>query len=182
MKINRVKVCSRYSQTRPLEKLRLRFHAQSALGKLRRRFNLAPSQPAPVIVANGERLLDLYRWGWGLIPSWAKDPVERAVCAYWFVGHMTRRRGPRNALVYDSDRGGQRPGGQNSRPDASHPQAVDEYAWLDLTARPEHLATLLVPYPADEMIAYAVSPLVNSPRNDSPDVIAPVGGESGTLF
>lgn len=36
------------------------------------------------------------------------------------------------------------------------------------------LAELLVPYSADEMDAYEVSKLVNSPRNDTPDVISRV--------
>ena len=37
------------------------------------------------------------------------------------------------------------------------------------------LNPLLVPYPADQMTAYPVSRLVNSPQNDSPEVILPVG-------
>jgi putative SOS response-associated peptidase YedK len=65
-------MCNRYTQKQDLSKLKSRFRSQSALSELRPRFNLAPSQPAPVIVADGERLLDLYRWG--LIPAWAKDP------------------------------------------------------------------------------------------------------------
>ncbi|MDY7230540.1 SOS response-associated peptidase [Hyalangium rubrum] len=37
----------------------------------RPRFNLAPTQLIPVVINDGERMLDAYRWG--LIPSWAKD-------------------------------------------------------------------------------------------------------------
>ena len=39
-----------------------------------RRYNIAPTQPAPVIRvgAAGERELALLRWG--LVPAWAKDP------------------------------------------------------------------------------------------------------------
>jgi putative SOS response-associated peptidase YedK len=37
------------------------------------RYNIAPSQDVPVIVARGaEREIDLSRWG--LIPSWSKEP------------------------------------------------------------------------------------------------------------
>ncbi|MBI5302641.1 MAG: SOS response-associated peptidase [Chloroflexi bacterium] len=36
------------------------------------------------------------------------------------------------------------------------------------------LVTLLQPYPADKMIAYPVSSLVNSPRNNSAELIRPV--------
>ncbi|XXF80256.1 SOS response-associated peptidase [Myxococcaceae bacterium GXIMD 01537] len=37
----------------------------------RPRYNLAPTQLMPVVVNDGARRLDAYRWG--LIPSWAKD-------------------------------------------------------------------------------------------------------------
>ncbi|RKH65260.1 SOS response-associated peptidase [Corallococcus llansteffanensis] len=37
----------------------------------RERFNLCPTQLLPVVPNDGERLLDVFRWG--LIPSWAKD-------------------------------------------------------------------------------------------------------------
>lgn len=49
-----------------------------------------------------------------------------------------------------------------------------ETLWLDCTiADPSALTALLVPYPADAMEAYPVSPLVNSPAHDSPACIAP---------
>jgi putative SOS response-associated peptidase YedK len=44
-------------------------------------------------------------------------------------------------------------------------------AWLAKNADPAVLPTLLRPYPDDEMEAYAVSPLVNSPKNDSAECI-----------
>ncbi len=50
-----------------------------------------------------------------------------------------------------------------------------ESLWLDQTIEgPEELTQLLVPYPAKTMEAYGVSPLVNSPRNDTPDCITPL--------
>jgi len=48
--------------------------------------------------------------------------------------------------------------------------------WLD--PKPlfsDDLNSLLVPYPAGEMIAYPVSTLVNSPANDRPEVTVPAG-------
>lgn len=53
-------------------------------------------------------------------------------------------------------------------------QPFDEEAWLD-PRRPfdEGPATLLRPYPAEDMEAYAVSALVNSPEADEPACIAP---------
>jgi putative SOS response-associated peptidase YedK len=53
-----------------------------------------------------------------------------------------------------------------------HPE---EYAlWLDRNiTNPEKLKHLYQPYPADLMEMFPVSTLVNSPRNDSPDLIIP---------
>ena len=52
------------------------------------------------------------------------------------------------------------------------PDAYEQ--WLDLSDQsPTQLDGLLKPYPAEEMMAYPVSRLVNRPSNDSPDCIAP---------
>ncbi|ESA36318.1 hypothetical protein N836_07465 [Leptolyngbya sp. Heron Island J] len=45
-----------------------------------------------------------------------------------------------------------------------------------LTAAPRQVQGLMRPYDADEMEAYPVSTLVNSPRNESADCIVPLGG------
>ena len=42
--------------------------------------------------------------------------------------------------------------------------------------RPEALQALLQPYAADQMVAYPVSSLVNSPANDSPELVEPLRG------
>ena len=46
-----------------------------------------------------------------------------------------------------------------------------ESKWLDPTASENDLLELLKPYPADEMMAYTVSPMVNQVANDAPFVI-----------
>lgn len=51
---------------------------------------------------------------------------------------------------------------------------ASERDWLDPAFPAEDARALLAPYPAAEMEAYPVSALVNSPRNDIPDCIAPV--------
>ena len=52
-----------------------------------------------------------------------------------------------------------------------------EALWLDLNhSDPSELRELLLPYPADQMDAYEVSTLVNSPGHDAPECVAPVGG------
>jgi len=61
----------------------------------------------------------------------------------------------------------------NRMPVILPPEAYDR--WLDPAERkPADLNDLLKPYPADPMTAYAVSTLVNNPRNDSPACIEPV--------
>ena len=51
----------------------------------------------------------------------------------------------------------------------------DEYdRWLDPKADAGKLGELLKPYPAEEMTAFTVSTLVNSPRNESAACIDPV--------
>ncbi len=48
-------------------------------------------------------------------------------------------------------------------------------AWLDATNQDiKQLMALLKPYPAEQMQAYPVSPLVNSPRNNSAECIKPI--------
>lgn len=48
-------------------------------------------------------------------------------------------------------------------------------SWLDAANQDlAELVALLQPYPADKMLAYPVSPLVNSPRNNSPECIQPI--------
>jgi len=48
--------------------------------------------------------------------------------------------------------------------------------WLSTEEKDSgELTPLLLPYPADLMAAYPVSRLVNSPHNDSPEIILPVG-------
>jgi len=50
----------------------------------------------------------------------------------------------------------------------------DEQNWL-CNENSEELLPLLKPYPADEMSAYPVSNLVNSPKNDFVDILEPRG-------
>ncbi len=48
--------------------------------------------------------------------------------------------------------------------------------WLAVEDRlPAQLNGLLVPYPAEGMVAYPVSRMVNSPETDRPELIVPVG-------
>jgi len=60
----------------------------------------------------------------------------------------------------------------------------DRAIWLDQSVDdPLQLLPLLKPYPARDMIAYEVSRQVNSPKNNSPEIIEPLNQEEpGGLF
>jgi len=50
-----------------------------------------------------------------------------------------------------------------------------ESLWLDVSVPPSReVKGLLTPFPAEEMVAYEVSPLVNSPRNEGHECMVPV--------
>lgn len=55
--------------------------------------------------------------------------------------------------------------------------------WLDPDEQPpQRLDGLLRPYPADLMVAYPVSTLVNNPKNDSPECILPAAADSPPVY
>lgn len=65
-------MCGRYSFTiKDTKKLKKRFDLKKITSDLTPRFNIAPSQSAPVILNQSPETLSLIRWG--LIPHWAKE-------------------------------------------------------------------------------------------------------------
>ncbi len=52
-------------------------------------------------------------------------------------------------------------------------EAKDEQSWLN-EEKPEEVVKLLKPFPPEKMEAYKISSLVNSPRNDSGEIINPI--------
>ena len=66
-------MCGRYSLTSAPEAMRQLFDLDGPLLNLEPRYNIAPTQDAPVIRARdgGKRELAMLRWG--LVPSWSKD-------------------------------------------------------------------------------------------------------------
>ena len=65
-------MCGRYVITSTPEAIRALFRYQE-LPNFPPRFNVAPSQPIPIVrLADGKRQFALVRWG--LLPSWVKDP------------------------------------------------------------------------------------------------------------
>lgn len=66
-------MCGRYSAELKEANLVKNFGALKSKVELSPRYNIAPSQNAPVIIDDHGRQLEFFRWG--LIPSWAKDPA-----------------------------------------------------------------------------------------------------------
>jgi putative SOS response-associated peptidase YedK len=64
-------MCGRYTLTANIDTISQRFKLDAHGLKTERRYNIAPSQEAPVIVVEDCKVLRMMRWG--LIPSWAKD-------------------------------------------------------------------------------------------------------------
>jgi putative SOS response-associated peptidase YedK len=64
-------MCGRYSQTNDLATLMRRFKTGLIRGEVRPRYNIAPSQPALVVIQEAERTSICTL---GLIPSWARIP------------------------------------------------------------------------------------------------------------
>ena len=69
-------MCGRYALYGPQSRLREQFGVEPA--DLDERYNIAPSQDAPIVRcgADGERELISARWG--LLPSWVKEPGKLA--------------------------------------------------------------------------------------------------------
>lgn len=187
------------------------------------RYNVAPSQPVPVVVP-GPRALDMYRWG--LIPYWAKDPgigsklinaraetlsekpsfrvaFQRRRCLVLSSGFYEWDRGkiPHHIQIRDQEifafaglwESWTSPQGEviksctvitcepNSFMKKLHhrmPVILEPADYEEWLTSEDHqaLRSILKPIDSKVMTEYQVSREVNSPRNDSPEVIRPAGG------
>lgn len=199
------------------------------------RYNIAPSQSVPAVRAgaagSGPEIAFLR---WGLIPSWAKDPVvgnrlinarsetarekpsfrnafKRRRClipASGFYEWQRKERGKQPYFVrmrdgrlfalaglWDRWQGGETGAVETFTILTTEANDVlapihdrmpvivpaTEYArWLDPALREtDSLMPLLAPFPPGEMVAYPVSPRVNSPSTDDERCIAPLASEPG---
>ena len=65
-------MCGRFGFAVPKSSVMAHFEAQAFRGDYMERYNVAPTQSSPVVVASdGNREIEMMRWG--LIPSWVKD-------------------------------------------------------------------------------------------------------------
>jgi len=68
-------MCGRFTLTTSAEVV-AEFFELADLPELTPRYNIAPSQPVPAVLLDGEhRLRRLDHLRWGLVPFWAKDPA-----------------------------------------------------------------------------------------------------------
>ena len=66
-------MCGRFTLHHSTEDVAERFAVEQTLLELTPRYNIAPSQPVPVIIQRDGRLMREHAWG--LVPFWAKDPA-----------------------------------------------------------------------------------------------------------
>src|SRR5262245_1142666 len=96
-------MCGRYATTRSTTDLAALFEAVDETGDaLGPDYNVAPTDPVPIVrvTSAGHRAVTAARWG--LVPAWAKDPrggarminarVERVADAPAFARSFARRR------------------------------------------------------------------------------------------
>ena len=69
-------MCGRFSIFADPGRLAERFDAGLPPEGLRPRYNAAPTQSLPVLLNEGDRVVQLLRWG--LVPFWAKIPPSAA--------------------------------------------------------------------------------------------------------
>ncbi len=70
-------MCGRFAQQRPTSELAELFDAEPLVDDPGGHFNLAPTDPAAVVVERGDRRA-ITTYAWGLLPHWEKDPRNAA--------------------------------------------------------------------------------------------------------
>lgn len=220
-------MCGRFTLTVDPQVIQQEFGVQTVAADLKPRYNIAPTQPVAVVVNDGGRRLEMFRWGF--IPFWARDPAignrminaraetvaEKASfknslknrrCLVVADGFFEWRKEAQGKTPFYIRLASGRPFAfaglwdtwspkegdpvrsctiittapnefmasiHNRMPVILTPAAVDR--WLDPDeSSPEALQPLLQPYPAELMMGYPVSRVVNSPANDSPVCIEPL--------
>jgi putative SOS response-associated peptidase YedK len=221
-------MCGRYSFSPEIQQIITRFKIDEVTFEYTPRYNIAPSQMIPAIIANeGRNRLGLLKWG--LIPFWAKDEKiaiktinakaetvhekpafkhafrkKRCIIPadgfYEWKKTNTGKQPMRITLKSEEPFGMAGLFDTWTAPDGTkvHTCTIittkpnelvvdihdrmpvilrpeDEEIWLDREKQDvELLQSLLVPYPAEEMRAYMVSPLVGNVKNDSVECIREV--------
>ncbi|MCC6579495.1 MAG: SOS response-associated peptidase [Phycisphaeraceae bacterium] len=66
-------MCGRYTLVSDLNRLIREFGITGQMPRLEPRYNIAPSQPVPVVLMGEDRTISLRLMRWGLVPHWSKD-------------------------------------------------------------------------------------------------------------
>ena len=230
-------MCGRYTLTVDASVLADLFRLEP-LTEIEPRYNIAPTQPVPIVRSGVE---DDWEWAtvrWGLIPSWAKDkkigsrlinaraetvaekPSFRSAYKHrrcilpadgfyeWvkvgtakqphhirfsdrrpfaFAGLWEQWTEPESNERIDSctiltTRPNELMEGLHDRmPVILPPERFDDWVGRGPLA-PEAAEAMLLPFPADGMEAFPVTTLVNSPRNEDPRCLEPVGEQESLEF
>jgi putative SOS response-associated peptidase YedK len=91
-------MCGRFT-FQPTEAFYARFQITNRLDSLIARYNIAPGQMVPAIIANSPRRIVLMRWG--LIPHWAKDEKTAYKMINARVETLTQRPAFRSLLSHN---------------------------------------------------------------------------------
>jgi putative SOS response-associated peptidase YedK len=91
-------MCGRYT-FQPTEEFYRQFNIANRLDGLVARYNIAPGQMVPVIIANSPRRIVFMRWG--LIPHWAKDQKTAYKMINARVETLTQRPAFRGLLSHN---------------------------------------------------------------------------------
>jgi putative SOS response-associated peptidase YedK len=218
-------MCGRYTLTADTAQVMARFGLEHAEAPLVPRYNIAPAQPAAIVLNTASNTLSIAQWG--LIPPWQDQgrPANRLInarvetltqkptfrrllgqrCLVLADGFYEWRRLPNGtkqplrfvlasgalfamAGLWDTYTS---PDGQTMRTFViltTAPNALvaaihnrmpvilpreSESDWL--TGGHPDLDALRQPFPSDQMIAYPVSPRVNSVKYDDPSLVRPTG-------
>jgi putative SOS response-associated peptidase YedK len=93
-----IPMCGRFT-FQPTEAFYGRFQISNRLDSMVPRYNIAPGQMVPVIIANSPRRIVLMRWG--LIPHWAKDEKTAYKMINARVETLTQRPAFRGLLSHN---------------------------------------------------------------------------------
>lgn len=222
-------MCGRYTLTVEMDELAERFGCPAVVPVSTPRYNIAPTQMVPVVVADSRRNR-ITMMKWGLIPFWAKEPgmgskminarlesvMEKPAFKYalkqrrclvpadgyyeWqktahgknplrivlpdrelfsFAGLWEKWDTPAGDAVFSFTILTTTPAPSVAAIHHRMPLILpreQEDCWLrGLSARPQELESYLTALnPVQELIAYPVSRLVNSPACDDPQCIQPI--------
>jgi putative SOS response-associated peptidase YedK len=115
-----------------------------------------------------------YEWkrtGRGKVPYRIALKTEEpfAFAGIWSTVHDAQDRLVTTFAIITTDANGVVAEVHDRMPVILHPQ--DEAAWVNPESSPEQAQALLRPFPAELLSVYAVSPKVNAPAHNTPDIL-----------